>query len=143
MTGMPGGCRVTITLPVPTLDITRPRDPAQPGQPVPDTTRRASVRMTDDQYQFTLPFHKADRLFTGNEVLVQQTTRLLNPIFHFKRYLASRDRLLPLLSPLWLRSNGAVPTRSFFIRRLRVFLPSSFWGQSMRARGATWLAEQG
>src|SRR6266545_2581361 len=37
MTGMPGGCRVTITLPVPTLDITRPRDPAQPGQPVPDT----------------------------------------------------------------------------------------------------------
>ena len=106
-------------------------------------TRRASVWMTDDQYQFTLPFHKADRLFTGNEVLVQQTTRLLNPIFHFKRYLASRDRLLPLLSPLWLRSNGAVPTRSFFIRRLRVFLPSSFCGQSIRARGATWLAEQG
>src|SRR6266498_965263 len=37
MTGMPGGCRMTITLPVPTLDITRPCDPAQPGQPVPDT----------------------------------------------------------------------------------------------------------
>ena len=28
VTGMPGGCRVTVMSPVPTPDITRPRDPA-------------------------------------------------------------------------------------------------------------------
>src|SRR6266540_528004 len=35
---MPGGCRVIVMLPDPNPDITRTRDPAQPGQPVPDTT---------------------------------------------------------------------------------------------------------
>src|SRR6266511_1682128 len=34
---MPGGCRVIVMLPDPNPDITRTRDPAQPGQPVPDT----------------------------------------------------------------------------------------------------------
>jgi hypothetical protein len=37
VTGMPGGCRVTVMSPDPTPDITRTRDPAKPGQPVPDT----------------------------------------------------------------------------------------------------------
>src|SRR6266498_6117663 len=35
---MPGGCRVIVMLPDPNPDITRTRDPAQPGQPVPDTS---------------------------------------------------------------------------------------------------------
>ena len=38
---------------------------------------------------------------------------------------------------------GAVPTRSFFILRLRQFFTSEVAGQSMRAGGATALAEAG
>jgi hypothetical protein len=42
-----------------------------------------------------------------------------------------------------LRSNGTIPTRSWFIHRLRQFFPNSIAGQSMRAGGATALAEAG
>jgi hypothetical protein len=44
---------------------------------------------------------------------------------------------------LWLTSNGTVPTRSFFIRRLRSLFDASISGHSMRAGGATSLAESG
>lgn len=47
----------------------------------------------------------------------------------------------PLSSPLWLNKRGAVPTRSFFMWRLHHFFSSDVGGQSMRARGATSLAE--
>src|SRR6266545_924092 len=60
MTGMPGGCRVTITLPVPTLDITRPRDPAQPGQPVPDTSALKKLP------RFDFPEEFPESITTGN-----------------------------------------------------------------------------
>ena len=54
----------------------------------------------------------------------------------------SRDRLFAVASPLWLTSSGAVPTRSFFLARLRLFVPDmSVAGQSLRAGGATFLAE--
>jgi hypothetical protein len=41
VTGMPGGCRVMVMLPDPKPVITRTRDPAQPGQPEPDTSNGA------------------------------------------------------------------------------------------------------
>jgi hypothetical protein len=66
-----------------------------------------------------------------------------NPLDLFRQYLISRDQRFPLLSPLWLRADGTVPTRSFFIRRLRGFFNKDIAGQSMRAGGATSLAENG
>jgi hypothetical protein len=106
-------------------------------------SRRRTVNLEQDSYQFNLPFHKADRLFAGNEILITRGTAPINPVAHFRSYLASRDQLFPYHSPLWLRATGRVPTRSFFIRRLRGFFPSSICGQSMRAGGATFLAELG
>ncbi|KAJ7882894.1 hypothetical protein B0H13DRAFT_2344426 [Mycena leptocephala] len=61
----------------------------------------------------------------------------------FRDYIASRDKLFPYHPQLWLRANGTVPTRSWFIKRLRTFFPKSIAGQSMRAGGATCLAESG
>jgi hypothetical protein len=106
-------------------------------------TRRASLRLTASEFEFTLPYHKADRLFCGNRILVRNHHPLLRPVDHFTVYLASRDALHPLHSPLWLRTDGSVPTRSFFMRRLRRFFDNDIGGQSMRAGGATALAEQG
>ena len=54
-----------------------------------------------------------------------------------------RDLLHPLSSPLWIRKNGSVPTRHFFITRLRHYFEKDVAGQSMRAGGATSLAEHG
>jgi hypothetical protein len=43
----------------------------------------------------------------------------------------------------WLTSSGHVPTRHWFITRLRTFFPKEIAGQSLRSGGATSLAEAG
>lgn len=105
--------------------------------------RRASVSVTCDFYQFFLPGHKADKFFEGNIVMIPKNTLPYDPHTAFASYLTSRDNLFPFSSPLWLRTNGAIPTRSWFITRLRLFFDSSVAGQSMRAGGATSLASNG
>jgi hypothetical protein len=106
-------------------------------------TKRSSLQLSDDQYSFHLPGHKADRFFEGNLVIIRRQQLQHDPLHHFRQYLLSRDRVLPFSSPLWLTEAGTIPTRSFFIHRLRLFFGSDVGGQSMRAGGATSLAENG
>jgi hypothetical protein len=107
-------------------------------------TKRSSVLLSPDQYEFHLPSHKADPFFEGNHVIVKSSQYCdINPLEFFISYLSSRDSLFPLASPLWLTSKGSVPTRQFFISRLRLFFERDIAGQSMRAGGATSLAENG
>ena len=107
-------------------------------------TRRNTVRIQDDLYEFLLPGHKADQFFEGNKIIISASTRFkLNPLHHFARYLDSRDTIHPVASPLWLTQAGTVPTRSFFITHLRLFFKKDVAGHSMRAGGATSLAEHG
>jgi hypothetical protein len=106
-------------------------------------TKRSTVQVNTKFYEFHLPHHKADRYFEGNRIIVTAKQFCHNPLTHFTSYLTSRDKLFPFSSPLWLTSHGQVPTRSFFINRLRTFFDSSVAGQSMRAGGATSLAENG
>ena len=107
-------------------------------------TKRSTVIVTDDQYEFHLPSHKADPFFQGNRIIVKKQQYCeLNPLATFTRYLRSRDSLFPLSSPLWLTSKGKVPTRYFFMSRMKRFFAADIGGQSMRAGGATSLAEHG
>jgi hypothetical protein len=107
-------------------------------------SKRSSVVLSDDQYEFQLPSHKADRFFEGNRIIIKKDQYCdLNPLNYFSRYLASRDSMFPLASPLWLTSTGNVPTRQFFMTRLRSYFSLDVGGQSMRAGGATSLAENG
>lgn len=106
-------------------------------------TRRESVQVTNTAYEFILPAHKADQLFESNRIMILANQPFLNPHHHFTQYLNSRDRLLPLASPLWIRKDGSVPTRAWFMNQLRSFFDKSIGGQSMRAGGATMLAELG
>ena len=112
--------------------------------------RKISLRHTvhvsvfPPQYSFFLPSHKGDRTFEGNTIVVQQVPRPTDPYSPFLAYLTSRDALFPLHPELWLTSHGAVPTRHWFISRLRVFFPSKdYAGHSLRSGGATSLAEAG
>jgi hypothetical protein len=106
-------------------------------------SRRSTVEMHADRYEFILPSHKADRTFEGSRILVSGEKFSCPTLLHFQRYLDSRDAKFPLASPLWLTSAGTVPTRTFFISRLRSFFPAAVAGQSLRAGGATMLAEMG
>ena len=106
-------------------------------------TLRDSVHCTPDQYDFHLPHHKADKYFEGNRVIVCKEQYQHNPLLHFTNYLKSRDQLFPVSTPLWITEQGQVPTRSFFMKRLHLFFDESVAGQSMRAGGATSLAEHG
>jgi len=105
--------------------------------------RRSSVVLHPSRYEFILPAHKADRFFDGSRILVCGDQFSFPTLIHFQHYLTSRDRLFPLASPLWLTSSGTVPTRSFFVSRLKAFFPHDVSGHSLRAGGATMLAERG
>ena len=104
---------------------------------------RHSVSVTPSQYSFFLPSHKGDRFFEGNTILVQKHDRPTDPHLPFSTYLTSRDHLFPLHPELWLTSKGSVPTRHWFLTRLRKFFPKEIAGHSIRSGGATSLAEAG
>jgi hypothetical protein len=106
-------------------------------------TKRNSVHVDESSYKLFLPGHKADRFFEGNTIIVRKNQQKFDPHKHFVAYLRARDCKFPFSSPLWLTSKGVIPTRSFFIRRLRQFFDSDTAGQSLRAGGATSLAENG
>ena len=102
------------------------------------------VSVLPPQYSFFLPSHKGDRTFEGNTIVVQKLGSTTDPYSSFLAYLTSRDTLFPLHPELWLTSHGAVPTRHWFLSRLRVLFPSSdYANHSIRSGSATSLAEAG
>jgi hypothetical protein len=104
---------------------------------------RNSLTSVGEDYEFLLPAHKADTTFEGNRVHIAQIIGAPNPQPIMERYLCSRDRLFPLHPQLWLRDNGTSPNRSWFLHRLRQYCSPEIAGQSIRAGGATALAEAG
>ncbi|KAI0820343.1 hypothetical protein BC628DRAFT_1279279, partial [Trametes gibbosa] len=106
-------------------------------------TMRATVKLDANTFEYLLPAHKADAFFEGNRVLVKRAANAPDPHAMFCAYLKLRDNLFPLRPELWLRACGSVPTRSWFMRRLRAIFPRDIAGHSMRAGGATSLAAAG
>ena len=104
---------------------------------------RHSVSILPTRYSFFLPSNKGDRFFEGNTIVVQKTNTPTDPYNPFLRYISSRDKKFPLHPELWLTSRGSVPTRHWFISRLRKFFPRNIAGHSLRSGGATSLAETG
>ncbi|KAF9022425.1 hypothetical protein BDZ89DRAFT_911353, partial [Hymenopellis radicata] len=109
--------------------------------------RKCSLRSTvinlERGYGFDLPYHKADRFFEGSKIRILRRGNL-DPAPIFRRYIASHDKVSRVNPFLWITSKNAVPTRSWFMTRLRQLEPNlDFAGQSMRAGGATAMAEDG
>lgn len=96
-----------------------------------------------EHVEFNLPTHKVDRTFEGNRILIKSTADRDDPVTLVLSYVQERDCRFPALPHLWVRSDGAVPTCSWFIRRLRDFFTDNVAGHSLRSGGATWLASLG
>src|SRR5260221_3119376 len=93
---------------------------------------------------FFLPMHKADRLWEGSSIVLEQRLGLLDPLPIFKSYLKSHDTLFPHLPNLWLTKVGKILMRSWFIVKLRTLFPSDdVAGHSLHSGGATALALAG
>jgi len=104
---------------------------------------RSSVTVTPQTYSFVLPSHKADRFFEGSKVIINASSSPEDPYNAFLRYLVSRDCRFRWNPYLWLLESGTPPTRRWFISRLRLLFPPEISGHSLRAGGATALAEDG
>jgi hypothetical protein len=94
-------------------------------------------------YSFWLPTHKSDMTFKGNLIVIKKICGAPDPFPIMNRYIKSRDRHFPLHPQLWLKSDGTIPIRSWFIRRLHHYFDSDIAGQSLCAGGATAMAEAG
>lgn len=106
-------------------------------------TLRNSVRWLDDDFDFFLPTHKSDTTFEGNRIYIKQILGAPNPSPLMRNYLRSRDAQFPLHPYLWLTSQGTLPTRRWFLSRLSRYCTPDIAGQSLRAGGATAMAEAG
>lgn len=107
---------------------------------------RHSVRITDTAYEFLLTGHKGDRFFKGSRIVVQKLDAVEDLWAPFVAHLDSRDALYRYRPELWLRSDGTIPKYSWFTTRLTNYFTDSdrnIGGQSLRAGGATRLAELG
>ena len=104
---------------------------------------RSSIISTESYISYTLPYHKTDRLFSGNTCMIESQSSSLCAKKALHAYLAVRDSIHPQRSQLFLASNGLPPRRSWYIRRLREHFDTSISGHSLRSGGATYLAKQG
>ena len=93
--------------------------------------------MTPDSYSFWLPTHKTDTTFKGNRFVVKKMIGAPDPHPIMQSYTKSCDKLFSFHPQLWLKSNGTIPLRSWFIKSLQRYFSAHIAGQSLQA-GLPW-----
>ena len=81
-------------------------------------TLQSSLKLHAREYSFWLPTHKADTTFEGNRIVIQKISNAPDPCPIMEHYIRSRDILFPFHPQLWIKANGTVLLRSWFIARL-------------------------
>ncbi|KAG2099602.1 uncharacterized protein F5147DRAFT_711961 [Suillus discolor] len=105
---------------------------------------RHMLVMTTTSISYILPYQKNNSLGTGMTILIlANSLAVRDPLLVLKRYVAFHDSAFPFRPAPWLTSAGSVPTRGWFLRRLREHCGSRMSGHSMRAGGVTALAIAG
>lgn len=108
----------------------------------------SSLSWSDDpcpHFSYHLPGHKGNRFFEGNTVMVTRRDDSANAVPIMAAYLQQRrtgakTRCHPAL---FVRADGSIPTRSWFMTRLRANFGPAYAGHSVRSGGATDLALRG
>lgn len=94
--------------------------------------------------QYTLPFSKTDSCFGGTPVVIlPRPSSRTCPLQTIMKYVVTRDLAFIPNPFLLLRANGHVPTRSWFMKRLKLVFGEERSGHSLRAGGATEYARSG
>ncbi|PBK81541.1 hypothetical protein ARMGADRAFT_867199, partial [Armillaria gallica] len=108
-------------------------------------SRRSSVEWIPKGFAFWLPTHKTDTTFEGSRIVIPHKDDIsINAVPTFHRYLTLCDEKFPFNPFLWMRENGSVPARAWFLHRLWKLIPDKgFASQSIRSGGITALAEDG
>jgi hypothetical protein len=106
-------------------------------------SRRDTLEMKSNSVSFQLPYHKADCFYEGSKIIVLSNPTPTNPVILMQRYISSRDSRFPKNPALWLRENGQPPRRNWFLEKLRQHCGPEVGGHSIRAGGATFLAQNG
>lgn len=107
--------------------------------------KRSSARLVGDaEFHFHLPYHKADRSWRGSQVVIvaENSPPAFNFVKLIRLFLLSRDRVQPRNPYLFVRADGTLPPRDWFLQHLRRHAPTVS-GHGLRAGGATYLASIG
>src|SRR5882724_12631694 len=108
------------------------------------TSLRNSLKLLTDVFSYHLPYHKGDRFYQGNIVMVHSIPISPRcPVACMTRYVGHRDAQFPLLPELWLTSSGEHLSYSWVISCLRLTLDEEVGGHSLHSGGATSLALAG
>ena len=86
---------------------------------------RSSVQWLPDAFSFWLPSYKTGPTFKGSRIIIQQTHQSPDPHSVFVKYLRNCDQSFIFNPELWLRTNGTVPTRFWFIKCLAHYFPKT------------------
>lgn len=105
--------------------------------------KRETMHLEASHLRFLLPYHKADRFFQQNTILILPNNAPCDPIRAMARYVTRRDRFFPTTADLWVRADGSKPRRNWFLSHLKAFHLGDVAGHSLRSGGATMLAKNG
>ncbi|OJA13912.1 hypothetical protein AZE42_11795, partial [Rhizopogon vesiculosus] len=97
---------------------------SKPLQTYRHVPMRHTVILTPSCATYLLPHQKNHALATGNLVALRQhDSTNQDPLHLFLQYLAFRDAKFPHRPELWVTDDGCIPTRRWFLVRLRAFFP--------------------
>jgi hypothetical protein len=103
---------------------------------------RSTLRLDSLGFSVHLPYHKSDPLYSGSHLwFTASDASSFLPLL--STFLRIRDLLFPTSAFLWVRANGKVPTRRWFVSELKRRCGETISGHSFRSGGATWYALQG
>ncbi|XP_006463340.1 hypothetical protein AGABI2DRAFT_179719 [Agaricus bisporus var. bisporus H97] len=121
-------------------ELTDPNDPLLINRR--KTIRRDSLVLTDDSASFILPASKTGKTFTKKRVSVQSNGSTSDPVAAITTYVRLRDQQFQDSLWLWVTSDGVPPSRRWFLSRFHIHFETHREGHSMRAGGATLLAQK-
>lgn len=106
--------------------------------------RDGAVLIPDIHFSYKLAYHKADRDYRGSDVVLvaENSGADFNFVKLVGTFLSLRDRQHGKTGFLFLREDGSLPSRKWFLARLASAAPGAT-GHSLRAGGATFFANRG
>ncbi|KAF5343176.1 hypothetical protein D9758_017049 [Tetrapyrgos nigripes] len=103
--------------------------------------KRSSLSFCHHHVQYHLPYHKGDHFYWGSDILLSPK-HVADPVSLLHSFVQQHDSLHGAKAPLFLRSDGSLPSRQWF-KSIFSLLNQKYGGHSVRAGCATYYASLG